>query len=626
MATNICMENLAPARRPSTSTQNDDDYDTERNFFGWTPDIQGEEPTEEERYTLRRVPFKIPWSVYTIGFVELCERLSYYGAQVIVTNFVQQPLPSGSHTGKSPKDGQSGALGLGQRVSTAIGLFNSWWVYIVPLFGAYIADAHLGRYRTICWAVAIAICGHAIMVVSAIPSVITHPDVSLSVFIVGILVMGAGTGTFKPNISPIVVEQVRCDKMVVKELPSGERVILDPASTRNRVYNYYYLFTNIGALIGAITMVYCEKYVGYWLAYLLPTSMLLLCPLVLFLCRKRYVNQLPHTSVLSKTFRLFFLANKGRWSLNPVTTYHKLHDGTFWSKVKPSAIDPDSRPIWMTFDDQWVDEVARGFAACSVFCWYPIYWLSYDQMDSNLVSQSAVMKLMNGVPNDVINNIDPLALVVLIPFLDLIIYPALRKARINFTPIKRITMGYLIVSMGMVWASVLQSYIYKMSICGTHASGKLPAALGGDGVVKCPNVEINVWIQTGVFALIAMSEILVTITSLEYAFSKAPVNMRSLVMSVCLFTHAISSALGNAFVSLSADPLLVWNYGVLAVLAFLGGIGFWLTFRKLDQEEDQLNMLPVGHVEIDEEYWRDQPTPPTSMDGRFEKDGSLSVK
>lgn len=51
------------------------------------------------------------------------------------------------------------------------------------------------------------------------------------------------------------------------------------------------------------------------------------------------------------------------------------------------------------------------------------------------------------------------------------------------------------------------------------------------------------------YVLIAFSEIFASITGLEYAFTKAPKNMRSLVMSVFLFTSALSSALGEAFVS-----------------------------------------------------------------------------
>jgi len=46
-------------------------------------DLEGEEPTAEELVTLRRVSGKIPWTAFTIAFVELCERFGYYGCQVL---------------------------------------------------------------------------------------------------------------------------------------------------------------------------------------------------------------------------------------------------------------------------------------------------------------------------------------------------------------------------------------------------------------------------------------------------------------------------------------------------------------------------------------------------------------
>jgi POT family proton-dependent oligopeptide transporter len=42
-----------------------------------------EKPTEEELATLRRVSGKIPWVAYTVAFVELCERFSYYGTTAV---------------------------------------------------------------------------------------------------------------------------------------------------------------------------------------------------------------------------------------------------------------------------------------------------------------------------------------------------------------------------------------------------------------------------------------------------------------------------------------------------------------------------------------------------------------
>lgn len=162
----------------------------------------------------------------------------------------------------------------------------------------------------------------------------------------------------------------------------------------------------------------------------------------------------------------------------------------------------------------------------------------------------------------------------------------------------------------------------------------------GNFAAKCspPDVSpLNVWIQVGAYVwvqerlmdsvrliprdcryiLIAISEIFASITGLEYAFTKAPKNMRSLVMSLYLFMSAISSAIGEAFVckpisicipidslwhvllcrlkALSADPLLVWNYGVMGILAFVTGWIFWWSTKDLDADEDGLNSLAEGH-------------------------------
>jgi POT family proton-dependent oligopeptide transporter len=475
----------------------------------------GNGPTEDELHTLRRVSDHIPLKAYTIAFVELTERLSYYGTVQVFVNFIQQQNP-GTATGRalnpSSANAQPGALGLGQQASTGLTTFNQFWVYVMPLFGAYIADTYLGRFHTIWISVLISIIGHVILTVSATPSVIAHPHSSLGAFIVGIIIMGIGTGGFKPNISPLVAEQIPCEEMHVKELKSGERVIVDPAVTTSRIYHYFYLFINIGALVGQVAMVYAERYVGFYLSFLLPTVTFCLTLPVLWVCRHWYKHTPPEGSVLGPAVKLMLLGCKGRIHANPVATYKHLHDGTFWQTIKPSTFTDATRPKWMTFDDAWVDEVGRGFAACSVFLWFPLYWLTYNQINNNLTSQAAVMAL-HGVPNDIISNLDPFALIILIPICDLFFYPALRKMGINFTPIKKITAGFIAGSMAMVWTAVIQAYIYKFSPCGNMAStGTLP---NGD---SCPHVSISVWAQSGAYILIAISEIFASIVSQ----SKAP--------------------------------------------------------------------------------------------------------
>jgi POT family proton-dependent oligopeptide transporter len=194
----------------------------------------------------------------------------------------------------------------------------------------------------------------------------------------------------------------------------------------------------------------------------------------------------------------------------------------------------------------------------------------------------------NGIPNDVVSNLDPIALVIFIPICDLFIYPALRRAGIRFTAIKKICLGFFTGAAGMIWAAVLQHYIYKTHPCGTNASECVDA--DGNTLVS----PLIVWTQSGAYVLVAFSEILASITGLEYAFTKAPKNMRSLVMSAFLFQQGIASALGQAFVPLSTDPLLVWNYTVVAILAAVAGTLFWISHRHLDTQEEELNNLAEG--------------------------------
>jgi POT family proton-dependent oligopeptide transporter len=153
---------------------------------------------------------------------------------------------------------------------------------------------------------------------------------------------------------------------------------------------------------------------------------------------------------------------------------------------------------------------------------------------------------------------------------------------INFTPLKKIQAGFACAALSMVVAALIQHFIYEKSSCGKLASScDVPPPL-------------TVWVQAPAYLLIAFSEIFASITGLEYAYTKAPKNMRSLVTGVFWFTHAFSSAIAQAFVPLAADPLLVWLYVTIAILTFLGWGAFWWTFRALDKENDTLDKLPEG--------------------------------
>jgi POT family proton-dependent oligopeptide transporter len=88
-----------------------------------------------------------------------------------------------------------------------------------------------------------------------------------------------------------------------------------------------------------------------------------------------------------------------------------------------------------------------------------LYWVTYNQINGNLNSQAKTM-MLHGVPNDILQNLDPFAIMILIPLMDFVMYPMLRKRGINFTPIKRITAGFMLGTAAMVWTAVVQYYMY----------------------------------------------------------------------------------------------------------------------------------------------------------------------
>ena len=146
-------------------------------------------------------------------------------------------------------------------------------------------------------------------------------------------------------------------------------------------------------------------------------------------------------------------------------------------------------------------------------------------------------------------------------------------------------LGFWMGGFAMIWAAIIQLYIYRTSPCGFNASN-----------CDAGPSPINVWAQTGSYVLIAFSEIFTSVTSLEYGFSKAPKNMRSLVAAFALFMSAIASALGEAWLPLLENPHITWNYASVAIISFVFGTAFYLFNRGLDRNEDKLNQLATGHM------------------------------
>ncbi|KAJ4366558.1 hypothetical protein N0V95_000225 [Ascochyta clinopodiicola] len=215
-------------------------------------------------------------------------------------------------------------------------------------------------------------------------------------------------------------------------------------------------------------------------------------------------------------------------------------------------------------------------------------------MLNNFVSQAGQMQL-HGLPNDILPNIDPITIILLVPVIDRLIYPFIRtKLHFALSPMTRITLGFFFAAAAMLYAGGLQSFIYAAPPCFSHPS-KCEAGSIGEGNFK-PN-EIHVAWQIPAYILIALSEILASITGLELAYAKAPENMKSFIMSLFLLTSAGGSALGILIAPLARDPYLQWLYFGLASAAATAGYVFHRTFKDV-QDQDIRQVQSVEEFEL----------------------------
>jgi POT family proton-dependent oligopeptide transporter len=314
-----------------------------------------------------------------------------------------------------------------------------------------------------------------------------------------------------------------------------------------------------------------ERDIDFWSAFLLCLCVFFVGTLVLVLGRKVYVVRPPQGSIITDAFRVIWMMIKNR----------KM------DAAKPSYQAGLGRNSNLKWDDHFVEEVKRALIACQVFCFYPIYWIVYGNFSTNFVSQADQMSL-HGIPNDLMQNFDAISIIVFLPIVDQIVMPTLRKLKIPFPPINRIVAGFWIGSMAMVYACVIQYYIYSAGPC--YRSPKhCDAAKQPDGSVVGNNIHVAA--QTGAYILIGLSEIFASVTGLEYAYTKAPPSMKSFVQSMYLLTNAFGSAISEALNPLMHDPTIQWLFAGLAIASFIAGCLIWILFHHLNDAEDEMNQL-----------------------------------
>ena len=139
--------------------------------------------------------------------------------------------------------------------------------------------------------------------------------------------------------------------------------------------------------------------------------------------------------------------------------------------------------------------------------------------------------------------LNPALVMLLIPFNNLVLYPALRRLGYEPTALRRMTAG--IAFSGLSWIVV---GLMQLVLDGGHA--------------------FSITWQVLPYALLTLGEVLVSATGLEFAYSQAPLAMKGAIMAF----WNLSVTVGNLWV-------LVVNAGVKnnGVIDFIKSSGFGVT-------------------------------------------------
>ncbi|GAV30520.1 hypothetical protein PMKS-004034 [Pichia membranifaciens] len=220
--------------------------------------------------------------------------------------------------------------------------------------------------------------------------------------------------------------------------------------------------------------------------------------------------------------------------------------------------------------EQEVKDYRSTLTQCSMFSFWVIFNLSDTGLGSTLTAQAGSM-YSQGIPNDFFNNFNQITIVAAIPILDYIIYPLLKKWRINFKPVHKIFVGFMLGACGSMVSAILQWRIYQTSPCGYYAT-------------TCDSPSpLTAWYEIINYGLCALGECFCYTTAYELAYTRAPDNAKGLVMALFLFNSAISSAISEGVSGALVDPNLIWPFTGIAAAGGFCAIVFLVVYWNLDK-------------------------------------------
>ncbi|XP_040277930.1 solute carrier family 15 member 1 [Bufo bufo] len=375
--------------------------------------------------------FGYPLSIFFIVINEFCERFSYYGMRAVLVLYFKYFLQ------------------WDDNLATVVYHTFVAVCYLTPILGAIIADSWLGKFKTIVYLSIVYAVGQVIMSVSAIHDISDGnrdgiPDnipLHVGLSMIGLILIALGTGGIKPCVAAF----------------GGDQFDESQDKQRGRFFSIFYLSINAGSLLSTIiTPILRGQECGihsqqkcYPLAFGVPAALMAVALVVFIVGSGMYNKVSPQGNIIVQVSKCISFAISNRYR-NRSKSIPKREHWMDWAKEK--------------YDDLLIAQIKMVLKVLFLYIPLPMFWALFDQQGSRWTLQATTMDGNFGtiqIQPDQMQTVNPILIIVLVPVVDLVIYPLIKKCKLNFSPLKRITVGMFFAAMAFVVAAVIQLEIDK---------------------------------------------------------------------------------------------------------------------------------------------------------------------
>ncbi|XP_020688616.1 protein NRT1/ PTR FAMILY 5.2 [Dendrobium catenatum] len=527
---------------------------------------------------------------YFIVVYEVFERMAYYGISSNLVIYLTKKLHQGTVASSNNVTYWTGTA------------------FLSSIVGAYIADAHLGRFRTfsifsVVYFLGMCLLTAAVSFRSLKPPPCNIQDIAdagnckpasklqLGIFFGALYIIALGTGGTKPNISTIGADQF--DEF-------------DPKERADKIsfFNWWMFSIYLGTLFANIMLVYVQDNIGWTLGYGIPTVGLGISLVIFYAGTSFYRHKLPQGSPFTKMARVLVAAmRKCRVNLpkDSLKLYEldsneymkqkrfKIHSTNSMRFLnKAAVIVGTSRNPWKLCPVTHVEETKQMLRLIPVLIAMFIPSTMTAQVNTLFIKQGTTLNRHIGphfqIPPASLASFTTISMLITIFLYDRFFVRIMRAWTKNprgITLLQRIGVGLVFDATVMIVASLIEKR--RLSVARENPSN------GG-------RVPLTIFILLPQFVLMGVSEAFLVVGKIDFFYHQAPEGMKSLGTAYSLVTYGVGSFLSSFLLSLVANITqrngrkgwilnnlnashLDYYYGLLSILSFCNFFFFLIVCR-----------------------------------------------